>query len=182
MSALAEELGVSTSALYNHVSSKREVLILIQERLNAQIDCTGFGIHPWDRALRTWAHSYRDCFIRHTALIPTVAVLPVADSPETLRMYEQVAQGLHEAGVGDADVVDIIVGVEALVFGAAYDASTPTDIFDPGNRTDIAPTFTRLASARPRSSRAAADRAFGTALDTLIAGLHVRLGREKDDE
>ncbi len=175
MSALAKDLGVSASALYNHVSSKRDVLILIQERLNAQIDCSGFGMEAWDLALKRWAHSYRERFIHHTALIPTVAVLPVADSPETLRMYETVASGLQGAGFAEADVVDIIVGVESLIFGAAYDASSPADIFDPGADAEAAPTFARLASSRSGDARAAAGRAFSLTLDALVEGLRGRL-------
>lgn len=175
MSALAKDLGVSASALYNHVSSKRDVLILIQERLNAQIDCSGFDTETWDLALKRWAGSYRTCFIHHTALIPTVAVLPVADSPETLRMYEKVAGGLQQAGFADADVVDIIVGVESLIFGAAYDASSPADIFEPGADAEAAPTFARLARNRSAQASAAADRAFTLTLDALIEGLRGRL-------
>ncbi|WP_017614955.1 TetR/AcrR family transcriptional regulator [Nocardiopsis salina] len=171
MASLAHELGVSASALYNHVSSKRDVLVLIQDRINEQIDCSSFATEPWDEALRRWALSYRRCFIQHTALIPVMAVLPVADSPQTLRMYERVARGLHGAGIDGPDAVDIIVGIEALVFGAAYDASAPTDIFDPGAMEELAPTFTRFAAQRPRDPRQAADRAFELSLDALIDGL-----------
>nr|WP_202423393.1 TetR/AcrR family transcriptional regulator C-terminal domain-containing protein [Nocardiopsis alba] len=171
MAALARELGVAASALYNHVSSKRDVLILLQERVNERIDDSAFGAEPWDRALRQWAHSYRRCFMEHTALIPVMAVLPVADSPRTLRMYERVTRALNDAGIVGADAVDIIVGVEALVFGAAYDASAPAGIFDPGDLEDLAPTFTRFAAQRSADPRAAADRAFELALDALIDGL-----------
>ena len=171
MASLARELGVAASALYNHVASKRDVLVLIQDRVNEQIDCSAFGTEPWDQALRQWARSYRQCFVEHTALIPVMAVLPVADAPQTLRMYERVTRALHDAGIVGADAVDIIVGVEALVFGAAYDASAPTDIFDPGGLADLAPTFTRSAAQRSADPRAAADRAFELALDALISGL-----------
>ncbi|MCB4209093.1 TetR/AcrR family transcriptional regulator [Arthrobacter sp. UM1] len=175
MPALAGRLGVSSSAIYNHVSSKQEILVLIQERLNASIDCTAFETEPWDRALHAWAHSYRRRFIEHTDLIPVVAVLPVADSPETLKMYERVSQGLAEAGLAEADIVDVIVGVEALVFGAAYDASAPADIFSPGSLEELAPTFSRLTRLRTEDARTTADRAFELALTSLIAGLRERV-------
>lgn len=174
MASLSRELGVAASALYNHVSSKRDVLVLIQDRINEQIDCSAFTSRPWDQALRQWARSYRRCFMEHTALIPVMAVLPVADSPRTLRMYERVTCALRDAGIVGADAVDIIVGIEALVFGAAYDASAPTDIFDPGGLEDLAPTFTRFAAQRSADPREAADRAFELALDALIDGLRQR--------
>lgn len=174
MAALARELGVSTSALYNHVSSKRDLLVMIQESLNGEIDCSSFETKPWHEALWDWAVSYRLCFIRHTALIPVMAVLPVADSPRTLEMYERVTRGLDEAGIPEDQTVDVIVGVEALVFGAAYDASAPQNIFDPGSRADLAPVFTRAAARRPADARTAADRAFELALGAQIAGLRAR--------
>ncbi|WP_159945029.1 MULTISPECIES: TetR/AcrR family transcriptional regulator [unclassified Nocardiopsis] len=174
MASLARELGVSASALYNHVSSKRDVLVLIQDRINEQIDCSAFATKPWDQALRDWARSYRLCYVRHTALIPLMAVLSVADSPQTLRMYERVACGLRDAGIVGADAVDVIVGIEALVFGAAYDASAPTDLFDPGDCEDLAPTFTRFAAQRSQDPREAADRSFELALDALVTGLRER--------
>ena len=180
MASLARELGVAASALYNHVSAKRDVLVLIQDRINEQIDCSAFATEPWDRALRHWARSYRQCFMQHTALIPVMAVLPVADSPQTLRMYERVTCALRDGGIVGADAVDIIVGIEALVFGAAYDASAPTDIFDPGGLEELAPTFTRFAAQRPTDPRAAADRAFELALDALIGGLRHKYS-ETDD-
>lgn len=180
MAGLAKRLGVSTSALYNHVASKHEVLVLIQEQLNATIDCSGFGTQPWDEALRMWAHSYRRRFIEHTDLIPMVAVFPVADAPRTLQMYEDVASGLCAAGVPETDVVDIIVGVESLIFGAAYDASAPVGLFDPGQSAELAPTFSQLAAQRPQDSRAAADQAFQKALDALITGLSHRLPSTAD--
>lgn len=180
MASLARELGVAASALYNHVSSKRDVLVLIQDRINEQIDCSGFASAPWDDALRQWALSYRLCFIQHTALIPVMAVLPVADSPQTLRMYERVARGLHDAGIEGPDAVDIIVGIEALVFGAAYDASAPAGIFDPGGLEELAPTFTRFAAQRPGDPRQAADRAFEFSLDALISGLRHKYTEQAD--
>ncbi|WP_344719957.1 TetR/AcrR family transcriptional regulator [Nesterenkonia halobia] len=177
MAGLARELGVSTSALYNHVSSKRDVLVLIQDRLNEQIDCTGFDTLDWPEALRVWARSYRDCYIRHTALIPIMAVLPVADAPQSLQMYERVTGALEDAGVPGAEAVDLIVGVEALVFGAAYDASAPADIFDPGHRADLAPRFAAAAAARGSDAREVADHAFELTLDALIDGLRRRIER-----
>lgn len=178
MASLARELGVSTSALYNHISSKQDVMVLLQDRLNEQIDTTGFSTLPWDEALRRWAISYRDCYIPHTELIPIMAVLPVADAPQTLAMYERVASALEDAGIPGAEAVDMIVGVEALVFGAAYDASAPADIFDPGRRADLAPRFTEAAAARGEDARSAADRAFILTLDALIDGLRRRLTTE----
>lgn len=178
MTELARELKVSTSALYNHTPSKRTVLIWVQDRINQRIDCTGFDTLPWDEALERWAHSYRAIYAQHTAMIPVMAVQPVADSPYTLQMYETVARGLDRAGWDRGDIVDVIVAVESLVFGAAYDATAPPDIFDPGDRADLAPVFADAVRARPHPIDTAADQAFDVALSALLHGFRARLGRQ----
>lgn len=175
MAGLARRLGVSASALYNHVASKQDVLVLIQDRLNEEIDCSGFERLPWPEALSDWARSYRECYIEHTELIPLIAVLPIADAPQSLQMYERVFTALHGAGIEDRDAVDIIVGIEALVFGAAFDASAPANIFDPGSSLEVAPAFARAARLRAADARVSADRAFEMTLEVLIEGLARRV-------
>lgn len=175
MTELARQLGVSTSALYNHTPSKQEVLIRVQDRINQNIDRSRFGSSPWDLALEHWARSYRTIYAKHTDLIPIIAVLPVAGSPHTLEMYEAVADGLAEAGWTKPDIVDVIVAIESLVFGAAYDVTAPADIFDPGDRADLAPVFTEAVRARPQDPVAAADGAFDVALSAMLDGFRARL-------
>jgi AcrR family transcriptional regulator len=180
MTELARELKVSASALYNHTPSKRDVLIRVQDRINGGIDRSGFGELPWDEALEQWARSYRDCYAQHTPLIPIMAVLPVANSPHTLQMYETVARGLADAGWDRSWIVDAIVSVESLVFGAAYDATAPADIFDPGDRADLAPVFADAVRARPADAREAADQAFDVALRAMLDGFRARLAAGQD--
>ena len=180
MAALARQLGVSTSALYNHVGSKREILILLQDRINQEIDCSGFLSEPWDRALERWAWSYREVYSRNIPLIAVIAVMPVADSPHTLRMYETVTAALSEAGWPREWIVDAIVSVESLVFGSAYDSVAPPHIFDPGALRDAAPNFAAAVQHRDEHATtppalSPADRAFQLALDAMLHGLRARL-------
>lgn len=136
MAALARTLGVAPSALYNHVSSKDDVLVLLEDHLAAMVDVSAFGIEPWEEAVRKWAWSYRDVFSEHTPLIPIIAVLPVANAPKTLAMYEAVTAGFRDAGFPEEKIISAIVAIEAFVFGAAYDVTAPEDIFDAGPHTD----------------------------------------------
>lgn len=175
MTELARELKVSASALYNHAPSKREVLIRVQDRINQGIDRSAFGDLTWDRALDHWARSYRDCCAQHTAMIPIMAVVPVADSPHTLQMYETVARGLADGGWQSSGITDVIASIEALVFGAAYGATAPADIFDPGDRADLAPVFAEAVRARPAEAMAAAESAFDAALTAMLDDFRLRL-------
>ncbi|MEV4953872.1 MULTISPECIES: TetR/AcrR family transcriptional regulator [Paenarthrobacter] len=171
MAALARSLGVAPSALYNHVGSKDDVLLLVEDHLAAMVDVSAFGSEPWDVAVRRWAWSYRDVFSEHTPLIPVIAVLPVANAPKTLAMYEAVTAGFRDAGFPEEKIISAIVALEAFVFGAAYDVTAPEDIFDAGSLAEQVPNFTaavdRLAAeehARPT------DVAFNLGLEALITG------------
>lgn len=171
MAALARTLNVAPSALYNHVSSKRDVLVLVQDHLTSFVDVSGFESQPWDKAVRDWAWSYREVFSKHTPLIPVIAVLPVTDAPKTLAMYEAVTAGFSRAGFPQERIISAIVALESFIFGSAYDVTAPADIFDSGNMAESTPHFTaavdRLAE---QGYEKPADTAFSLGLEALISG------------
>lgn len=170
MAALARQLGVAPSALYNHVNSKRQLLLWIQDHVNREIDCSDFGARPWDEALESWAHSYRDAYARYSPLVPVIAVTPIAGSPHTVAMYEQVAAGLRAGGWPDDQIVDVVVAVESFILGSAMDAAAPDDIFDVPSAQ--APVLAEVVGARV--GRDAARAAFELGLATVLAGLRDR--------
>ena len=169
MAALARTLNVAPSALYNHVASKRGVLVLVQDHLTSFVDVSGFGTGPWDRAVRSWAWSYRDVFSKHTPLIPVIAVLPVADAPKTLAMYESVSAGFIRAGFPRGRIVSAIVALESFIFGSAYDVTAPADIFDSGTLAESTPNFTAAVQGQDlEGTESAADAAFSLGLEAMI--------------
>lgn len=171
MSSLAGKLQVAPSALYNHAASKQEVLRWIQDDLMAKVDVSGFTAGPWEDAVRTWARSYRDVFVRHTPLIPVIAVLQVSGAPRTLAMYEAVTAGFLRAGWEEARIVPAIVALESFIFGSAFDAVAPEDIFDTGPLTDESPRFSSaVAAAAARIGGQGAEEAFEAGLSALIRG------------
>ena len=179
MAGLAKELDVAPSALYNHVASKRDVLLLVEDHLTSLVDVSDFGSAPWEDAVRSWAWSYRNVFAEHTPLIPVIAVLPVTDAPQTLAMYETVSKGFLDAGFPQERVVSSIVALESFIFGSAYDVTAPEDIFDSGSMAESTPHFT--AAVRSAANNALeggsggpgrpADVAFELGLEALISGL-----------
>ncbi len=181
MSGLARTLKVAPSALYNHVTSKQEVLTWLQDHVMTMVDVSGFAAEPWDAAMRRWAWSYRDVFARHAPLVPLVAVLPVTGSPETLKMYEVVAVGLAAAGVPQETIVPAIVAVESFIFGSALDANAPADIFETGDLADSSPTFTAAVRSQDRSGAGEpGDVAFRLGLEALLAALTAIRARPQD--
>lgn len=175
MSALAQRLKVAPSALYNHVRSKQDVLSLVQDHLMSHIDVSQFQDKSWDDAVRAWARAYRDVFAAHTPLIPIIAVQPVTDSPQTLRIYEAAAQGFRNDGWLEQDIVDAIVVLESYIYGAAFDVNAPEEIFDCGSLAPEAPFFSTAVQAREDLfGRYNAERAFVMGLDAIIVGLKSR--------
>jgi AcrR family transcriptional regulator len=171
MAALARSLNVAPSALYNHVESKRDVLLLVEDHLTALVDVTAFAAEPWESAVRKWAWSYRDVFAEHTPLIPVIAVLPVTDAPQTLAMYETVTAGFRGAGFPEERIVSAIVALESFIFGSAYDVTAPADIFDSGSMAESTPSFTgAVRSLAAQGHEKPADVAFSLGLEALIAG------------
>ncbi|WP_432547580.1 TetR/AcrR family transcriptional regulator [Kineococcus sp. SYSU DK004] len=175
MAALARELGVAPSALYNHVETKQDVLRRVQDHVNRDVDCSAFGVLTWDAALAAWARSYRDAYARHRPLVQVIAVTPVRGAPATVAMYERVAAGLRAGGWPPELVTDVVVAVESFVLGSALDTGAPPDIFDTGELAASAPEFTASVRARPGGDTAAA--AFELGLDALLTGLRARLAR-----
>jgi AcrR family transcriptional regulator len=171
MSAVAKSLGVSPSALYNHVDSKQQLLQWIQEIVMAGVDHSLFATHPLDQALARWADTYRGVFADHAPLIPLIAVLPVSESPRILAMYEAVTSGFVRAGWSRARIVPAIVALESFIFGSALDATAPLDIFDPGRHVGSTPEFEGALDAQRATGSDRADAAFRAGLDAMIAGL-----------
>jgi AcrR family transcriptional regulator len=172
MAGLARALEVAPSALYNHVESKRDVLLWVQDHLMGFVDAGDFGRLAWDEALRAWAWSYRDVFALHAPLIPVIAVMPVGGATDTLRMYEDVARGLIDGGWPEDRVVPTIVAVESFIYGSAMDVSAPDDIFDAGSLAEDFPVFTAaVRSSRSAGHRSQVDDAFGSGLTAMITGM-----------
>ncbi|SDS73883.1 TetR/AcrR family transcriptional regulator [Corynebacterium timonense] len=147
MSAVARALGVSPSALYNHVSGKEELLFIVEDAVMAQVDtaaleaCLAGTIEPAE-ALTAWGSSYRDVLSRHCALIAHLGTMPTFGARGTVEMYELVVAVVRRAGVDEREAMDVVAVLESFIFGASFnvliDAHNPHHIFDLGLRTLLA--------------------------------------------
>lgn len=179
MAALAKSLNVAPSALYNHVSSKQDVLLLVEDHLMGRVDVSAFGVQPWAAAVRIWARSYRNVFAAHLPLIPVIALLPVTNAPATITMYEAVTKGFLAAHWPSESIIDAVVALESFIYGSAYDANAPDDIFDAGDLAPDSPNFSSaVARRRNTDGRNDADAAFELGLGAMVAGLAATLGPE----
>jgi len=152
MTQLAKKLGVAVSALYNHVENKADVVLLIQDELVSQVSVEGMlkliaHQTTLQDALTDWARSYRAVFAEYPSLIPLIAVTPVSDAPQTLRMYNVVAQAVISAGIPDEHVMRVIIAFESFLFGSAMDVNAPPTIFDTADSSMESAWLQRVVSA-----------------------------------
>lgn len=177
MAQLARRLGVGTSALYNHVAGKEEVLARVRELVSDRIDTAVFDRAPFFDALLIWARSYRDAFARHPATIAVFATTALSGAARTTEMYERVVLAFLAAGWPDDDVMTTLVALENFILGAALDAVAPDEMFDLADATD-APALSRVTAAgRAAAHGRSSDASFEAGLDAILTGLRVRLAR-----
>lgn len=184
MTNLAKRLKVAASALYNHVTNKADIVLLIQEALVSQVSLRSMQRlidrrATLEEALGEWSLSYRAVFAQYPSLIPTIAVTPVSESPKTLRMYNTVSQALASAGIPETYVIKVIVAFESFLFGSALDVDAPSTIFATDDVTEDSAWLDRVVKASRTENVAAspgsaavpnqyADPPFQFGLDALI--------------
>lgn len=152
MGRVAQHLGVAPSALYNHVSGKADLLVLLQDAVMgevsvAELQDAAAGRSPVREAVRSWARSYRAVFADHTPLIPVIATLPVEGAERTARMYDTLAAALAVAGVPQDRIMARVIALEAFLYGAAYDVNAPAEIFSFDDPEDGLPAFRSATAA-----------------------------------
>lgn len=160
MTRLAKKLSVATSALYNHVDNKADIVLLIQDALVSQVSVEEMlrltqGEATLDSALAAWARSYRAVFAKYPSLIPLIAVTPVSDAPMTLRMYNIVAEAVVSAGIPQDKVISVIVAFESFLFGSALDMNAPSNVLDAGESSAGSSSLERAIAATKSSAQEA---------------------------
>jgi len=118
MRRVADEIGVSASALYGYVANKEELVQLVLEQIVSELPIPAPG-GGWRDVVRTFAHEMLAVFERH----PGVAALTmgrVPFGPSMLKGGEYILGQLRAAGLPDqvaafaGDLGSLYVGAFAL--------------------------------------------------------------------
>lgn len=114
MQAVAKSLGFTTMSLYRYVSSKEELLQLMQDAaLPLQKDVQ--APHSWQEALRAWANLIREVYRTH----PWVLDLPRGQTsvlmPNSVRAADLGLQAMQELPLSDSEKVGIILVISQHV-------------------------------------------------------------------
>lgn len=164
---VAKELGVSQASLYNHIENREHIIELMRGRVFAERQRLDTEDLPWEEALRTLAHEYRNCLVDHPRLVPLLVTQTVQDLG-VMRIYEDMAIVLGKAGLPVPAIVPAITTVDYLVLGSALELTAPEVVWSPpyGKFPALSQAITGLGSPSERS-----DTAFAFGLETLLAGI-----------
>jgi TetR/AcrR family transcriptional regulator, tetracycline repressor protein len=183
MRRLATALDVHVMSLYNHVSSKSDLLDGIAEHVFSHIELPDPDL-AWPEQVRAVALSMYRAFCQHPA-VPVALVTDQANpaSVRALEPFDRLAGALYQAGFEDRRARQAVGAVTDLLFGSLL-ISTGGFTGDPDRHASQAntsaylrridpaklPNFSRLLRHRALSDSSPQED-FEQALDMLLRGL-----------
>lgn len=179
---LAAELGVSGPSLYNHFTTKDEILDAVADAVVGEVDLSVFEDgRDWPDALAAWARSYRAALAAHPHIVPLLARGP-GRRPAGLRMADAVFGGMTAAGWPPAHATRVGALMRYFVAGSALGSFARGFVDDP-SAYDPA-EYPHLGQAHLLAERQwqVDEGAFETGLRALLDGLALQfaaLGAER---
>ena len=172
MRSAAQELGMSTMALYRYVADRDELELLVCEWLLRDLDTDPPGDPIWTTNLQTLCDRVRRPLAAHPQAVP----LLIANRQRcrtVLRWTETVLGVLTAAGFDDADRVIALRGLVAYLYGALLQESLgPLD--GAGTRTMAAlpaADFPLLRATASRATTVSPGDEFAGGLAVVLRGL-----------
>ena len=145
---LAGRLGVQSPSLYNHVSSKDEILDAVIELIDEEIDTACLDDPDWRRGMTAFARSYRAAFRAHPQALALIAREAVETEP-ALRAYDSALGALLRAGWSPERSLQLLASIEYLVLGSALVPFTGGFVRAPAEYAERYPSLAAaLAGAR----------------------------------
>lgn len=171
MTALADALGVRTSALYHHFANRDAVIRAMRAEIGRRLATPVRGDRSVTDALTDWARSYRAAAIAAPEAMVMLATSPIDADETSFADYEQIARLLADDGWPRDTILDGIVALESFIIGSALDALAPPDNMAPRELASSFPLFAEVERARSELSDDPAGRTFEIGLRALIHGL-----------
>jgi AcrR family transcriptional regulator len=186
MRNLGRALGVEAMSLYNHVSSKEDLLDGLVDMVFAEIeiDC---GDGDWKTAMRRRAISAREVLARHRWAVGLMESR-VHPGPANLRHHDSVLRCLREAGFPLAMAAHAYSLLDSYIYGFALEqANLPFDTGEQAARVANAmmrqfttdyPYLTEIATKHVMKRGYSYAREFDFGLELILDGLESHLDLE----
>jgi AcrR family transcriptional regulator len=162
---LARRLGVRDPSLYNHISSRDDLLdevhalIIDQDMPSLPLD------GDWRVALTEFARSYRRAFARHPHVIATIARRPINTSA-SLSVYDDLLRFMDHHGFDAPAALAITAAIDFLCLGSAIEPFAAGYDRPPIEYQEEYPHLARALAAGELEN--ADDRGFELALAALV--------------
>ena len=184
MRRLGADLGVEAMSLYNHVPGKDALLEGVAEVMLAEIELPSVEEHDWATALKSACLSFRRVLLEHPNGIPLIAGKSDV-TPDGYRPVELSLGILKVAGFSpEAMLMAHWLLVGYTLGHAGFQISTPmaqpdrvAEEIELRHQLLPADEFPNLFEVLPCAAGCDFDAAFEFGLDTIIAGLDLRLRR-----
>ena len=165
--AIAKRLGVGQASLYNHISSRDELLDLLNARVLAGVDFSGLDHPDWTVAVYRGTLAFLAALQRHPNMMGVLATRPARTDP-SLTYYERMHERLRAAGLSAQDSARFLFAIDDYCIGAALNTEVDVEI---NNREDKFPLVTEAMEAgRPADHHEATLRLL---LNGLIATVNI---------
>jgi len=168
---LAAELGVSGPSLYNHFTTKDDILDAVADAVVAQVDLSMFnGDRDWPDALTAWSRSYRAALAAHPNIVPFLAQGP-GRRPAGLRMADAVFGAMTAAGWPPAQATRIGALMRYFITGSALASFARGFVNDATTYDSVAYPHLGQAHLLAERQQSVDEGAFETGLRALVDGL-----------
>ena len=141
--AIARRLGVGQASLYNHISSRDELLDLLNARVLAGVDFSGLDHPDWTEAVYRGTLAFLAALQRHPNMMGVLATRPARTDP-SLTYYERMHERLRAAGLSAQDSARFLFAIDDYCIGAALNTEVDVEI---NNRQDKFPLVTEAMEA-----------------------------------
>ena len=165
--AIAKRLGVGQASLYNHISSRDELLDLLNARVLEGVNLSALDHPDWTEAVYRGTLAFLAALQRHPNMMGVLATRPARTDP-SLTYYERMHERLRSAGLSAQDSARFLFAIDDYCIGAALNTEVDVEV---NNRQDKFPLVTEAMEAgRPADHHEATLRLL---LNGLIATIDI---------
>ena len=165
--AIAKRLDVGQASLYNHISSRDELLDLLNARVLEGVNLSALDHPDWTEAVYRGTLAFLAALQRHPNMMGVLATRPARTDP-SLTYYERMHERLRSAGLSAQDSARFLFAIDDYCIGAALNTEVDVEV---NNREDKFPLVTEAMEAgRPADHHEATLRLL---LNGLIATIDI---------
>ena len=125
--AIAKRLGVGQASLYNHITSREELLDLLNARILASVDLTPLDHPDWAEAVYGGTLAFLAALQQHPNMMRILATRPARTDP-SLAYYERMHERLRGAGLSAQDSARFLFAIDDYCIGAALNTEVEVEV------------------------------------------------------